>query len=84
LAAENLRSDQGAARWTPNGDVNVRVRGLVIPATPFNGTNPVPFFRATVSCLGADGKPMNVSTGTFPASPEGNAKIKDHVTLPSV
>lgn len=77
-----IRSGRGEV--DTNGDVNVRVGGLVIPVAPFNGTNPVPFFRATVSCLGADGKPMNVSTGTFPASPEGNAKIKGHVTLPSV
>ncbi|HKV87838.1 MAG TPA: hypothetical protein VJT78_07565 [Candidatus Dormibacteraeota bacterium] len=64
------------------GEVEVRVRGLVIPVAPLNGTNPVPFFRATVSCLTGDGV-VNVSTGLFPANSEGDARIEGQVTLPS-
>jgi hypothetical protein len=49
------------------------------------GTNPVPAFRAIVSCLtivnGAVAT-SNVSTEPFPASPEGDAKIKAKVALP--
>lgn len=76
--------ESGRGKVDRNGNVDVRVRGLVIPVAPFNGTNPIHFFRATVSCLGADGKAVNVSTDQFPASTEGDAKIKGHVTLPQV
>lgn len=75
-----IRSGRGEVDG--NGDVDVRVKGLVIPVAPFNGTNPVPFFRATVSCL-TPGGTVNVSTGLFPASSEGDAKIDGHVTLPA-
>jgi hypothetical protein len=64
-----------------NGDVDVRVKGLVIPV--LSGTNPVPSFRATVSCL-TPGGTVNVSTATFAASTEGDSKIDGHVTLPAI
>jgi hypothetical protein len=75
-----IRSGRGEV--DASGDVDVRVKGLVIPVAPLNGTNPVPFFRATVSCL-TPGGTVNVSTGLFPASSEGDAKIDGHVTLPA-
>jgi hypothetical protein len=65
-----------------NGNVEVRVRGLVIPVAPFNGTNPVPFFKATVSCVTPSGV-VNVSTANFPADSAGNSRIEGHVALPS-
>jgi hypothetical protein len=67
-----------------DGHVQVKVRGLVIPVAPFNGTNPVPFFKAVVSCVTAPGVFANVSTGMFPADSAGNSMIDDTVTLPSV
>ena len=68
----------------PNGAVRVQVKGLVIPVAPFNNTNPVPMFGATVSCITAHGVVVNVSTGLFPASPAGESMITDKVMLPSV
>jgi hypothetical protein len=67
-----------------NGEVEVQVKGLVIPVAPFNGTNPVPMFGAIVSCITAKHKVVNVSTGLFPASTAGDSTINDKVTLPSV
>lgn len=69
------------------GNVEVEVRGLVLadaPAVPPNLrlTNPIANFRAVVSCLDGSGNPVNVSTGLFPASPQGNADIEATVQLP--
>jgi hypothetical protein len=61
------------------GDVSVTVKGLVIP--PLGNINPVPFFKATVSCITPDGV-VNVSTGNFPASRAGDSTINGHVDLP--
>jgi hypothetical protein len=74
----------GRGEVSMNGEVEVRVKGLVIPVPPFNGTNPVPMFGATVSCVTQNHVIVNVSTGLFPADTAGNSTIKDKVTLPSV
>lgn len=63
------------------GDVSVTVKGLIIVVPPVNGKNPVPFFKATVSCLTPDGV-VNVSTPNFPASLAGDSTINAHVDLP--
>jgi hypothetical protein len=74
----------GRGEVNRNGEVQVRVTGLVIPTAPFNGTNPVPMFGAIVSCVTANNVIVNVSTRLFPASvPGGDSTIKDKVTLPS-
>ena len=64
-----------------DGTVDVTVTGLIILVPPVNGKNPVPFFRATVSCLTPDGV-VNHSTGIFPASTAGNSHIHDVINLP--
>ena len=51
------------------------------------GTNPVPQFRAIVSCLTPDDagtgvQTVNLTTAPVPASPEGNAQIRARVELP--
>jgi hypothetical protein len=74
-----LRSGRGTV--DRHGEVEVRVRGLVIPVPPFNGTNPVPFFKAIVSCL-TPGGVVNVSTGNFPATVTGNSRIEETVNVP--
>ena len=72
----------GGLPWViKSGDVDVRVRGLIIAVPPVNGVNPVPFFRATVSCLTRGGV-VNVSTGLFAASSAGNSTIEARVALP--
>jgi hypothetical protein len=63
------------------GHVEVTVHGLVIPVAPFNGTNPVPAFKATVSCI-TPGGVVNVSTATAPATASGDSTIVGTINLP--
>jgi len=65
-----------------NGSVHVTVSGLVIPVTPFNGTNPAPMFGATVSCV-TPHRIVNLPTGTAPATSAGDATIDGVVRLPN-
>jgi hypothetical protein len=65
-----------------DGHVDVHVKGLIIVVPPINGSNPVPFFKATVSCITPNGV-KNVSTGNFEASSTGDAEINDTVALPA-
>jgi hypothetical protein len=81
--------DRASGELRSDGRLEVRVEGLVlarkapVPAN-LQGTNPVPQFRAIVSCLTPaspiDGE--NVATDPFPASPQGDARVKTDVTLP--
>jgi len=76
----------GQGQLDAEGNLEVQVTGLVLdPAVvppPRGGTNPVPNFKAIVSCLNSDGTTANVSTGPFPASPDGNAEIESTIALP--
>ena len=78
--------DEGQVRLKENGDLRVRVGGLVIdPAfgPPFGGTNPVPQFFATLSCLDpGTGAVHNLNTPTFPATMAGDAESKVTLALP--
>ena len=59
---------------------HVTVTGLVLAGS---GINPIHQFEATVSCIGADGLPRNVSTGGFAATvPGGNSHLTATVELP--
>ena len=69
----------GTGSVSNQGTVDVTVTGLVIPR--LGNRNPVPLFKATVSCLGPGGV-VNVSTGTFPASSTGNSHIHAVIDLP--
>jgi len=77
----------GRGKVSPEGNVDVLVKGLVFAAGPNTGRNTVPNFKVIVSCMSKDATgavvTVNVSTGLFPADTEGNAHIKDSVTLPS-
>jgi len=74
-----IGSVQGSLK--SNGALTVTVRGLVLP----DRTNPVPFFRAAVSCQ----DPANSTKGelfftkTFRADAKGNSDIAATVSLPS-
>jgi hypothetical protein len=81
----------GTGSLKSDGRLLVHVRGLVLADQPpvppaLQGTNPIPDFRAIVSCqsIGAGGTAAitNVSTAQFPASTSGNADIKATVSLP--
>ena len=75
----------GSGSVDRQGNVDVTVRGLVLAAGPtppaLVGTNPIPKFAATVSCITPHGV-MNVTTATSPASTAGNSTIDARVTLP--
>jgi len=75
-----IKSVQGTLKT--DGSLTVMVKGLVLS----NGTNPVPFFRAAVSCQDpADAnKGMLFFTKTFPADTAGNSSIAGTVKLPSL
>jgi hypothetical protein len=70
----------GTGTVSQQGEVDVTVTGLVIPA--LGGINPIHSFEATVSCLTPDGI-ANVMTGGFNATvPGGNSHIHATVDLP--
>jgi hypothetical protein len=84
-----LREGKGELR--ADGRVEVKVRGLVLaddPVVPQERrlTNPVAAFRVRVSCLTVDAAgqaaTVNVTTGDFPATPAGDAKIEAALDLP--
>lgn len=86
-----LRRAKGKLR--SDGRLDVRVEGLVlarrapVPA-PLRGTNPVPQFRAVVSCLTRDAAGTGVATvnrftNPVPATPDGDARIRARVALPA-
>jgi hypothetical protein len=82
--AWQLASAEGELR--ADGKLELEVRGLVLVAT---GANPVPLFRATVSCLVSNATtPVNVSTNPVPATTGpaaqggGNAHIEARLALP--
>ena len=74
-----------------DGRLHVGVEGLVLarraPVAPAaQGTNPIPQFKAIVSCLTTESgaaTTANVSTGLVPASSSGDAEIDASVELPS-
>jgi hypothetical protein len=69
---------KGEAKVRRNGDVKVRVEGLVIPTPPSNGTNPVPNIAATVYCGGT----AVGTTQAVPFSLAGDARIDDTLATP--
>ncbi len=75
-----------------DGQLEIKVDGLVLaddPSVPaaIQLTNPLPSFRATVSCLSIDANKLpttvNVSTDAFQASPSGDSSIETTVSLPA-
>jgi hypothetical protein len=73
---------RGDAELSGRGRLDVRVRGLVIPAPAGNGTaGPVMTVSASLYC-GTD----TTAVGTTPAapiSPSGNARMRGRLTLPA-
>ena len=80
------RLASGSVDLRSDGRLNVEVEGLVLAAGLNEGTNPIPSFKAIVSCQTiASGAAVvsNISTGLFPASAAGDAEIHASVSLPS-
>jgi hypothetical protein len=70
------------------GKLQITVRGLVLndpTAGGANGTNPLPTFRAALSCqsINSSGNPsiVNLRTGNFAATTTGNAVIEQTLSL---
>jgi hypothetical protein len=83
--------DDAQGKLSANGRLKIDVEGLVlarrtpVPAN-LQGTNPIPNFKAIVSCqtiTGGAATTTNVETGLVPASTDGNARINTFVELPS-
>jgi hypothetical protein len=75
--------DKADGSLKQNGDLAVKVTGLIVTGT---GANPAPTFRAVVSCLSiADGAAVTVNrvTAPFPATATGDAAFTGNVDLPS-
>ncbi len=75
-----------------DGELEVEVEGLIIPASSGLGFNPAPFFRVVVSCLSVDGSGLvavvNVITNNgaevMNGDPQnGDAKIDAQLDLPN-
>jgi hypothetical protein len=76
--------ENGSGELMVSGRLRVRTRGLVLVNT---GTNPVPMFRAIVSCQSIDSKGeadvVNISTDAFQADADGNSQADTKVELPN-
>jgi len=74
----------GRAELKTNGEIEVRVRGLVLVST---GANPIATFAVILSCQSKDsvGAPtvVNLVAGTTPATTTGDAEFEGTVTPPS-
>ena len=78
----------GFGELKASGKLEISIQGLVLAAGPNAGRNPIPNFRAIVSCLRGDGSVENVTSGLFPATlgaavdGGGNASIETTLSLP--
>jgi hypothetical protein len=70
----------GSGSVSRDGHVTVSVTGLVIP--DLGNVNPIPKFKAIVSCVTQHHAIVNVSTGLFDATTAGDSTINDTVALP--
>jgi hypothetical protein len=74
--------DRGSVQLRRDGRLRLKVRGLVIPVAPGNGTpGPVNTINAALYC-GADTNAA-ATTASVPISRKGNARIDQRVTLPA-
>jgi hypothetical protein len=82
----------GKGELKSDGKLDIEVTGLVLSNDPVvpaavQLTNPLPTFRAVVSCQSIDSNKMptvvNVSTDAFPATHAGDSEIEATVTLPT-
>ena len=72
---------RGEARLNRDGRLRVRVRGLVIPVAPGNGT-PGPVMTVNASLYCGDSTAAVGTTPSVPISRSGNARMDGQLTLP--
>ena len=77
--------DRGNVRLKKKGRLDLRVRGLVIPVAPGNGTpGPVTTISASLYCGADSDKTAADTTPAVPLSRSGNARIRDNsFTVPA-
>lgn len=68
----------GRVRADRDGTLEIRIRRLVIPTPPANGTNPVPRLSASLVCNGS----IADTTAPVPFDTAGNARIRERLDLP--
>jgi hypothetical protein len=69
---------RGEVRVKRSGKLNLRVKGLVIPGAPGNGTpGPVNTIRASLYCGAASNTTAADTSQQVPISRKGNARIRD-------
>lgn len=71
----------GSVRIKADGEVDLRLRGLVIPALGTAG--PVTTVSASLLCGANAQAGPTATTGSVPLSPSGDARIDETVTLPA-
>ena len=81
--------DRARGELRRDGRLDVKVDGLVLAheasvQPDLQGTNPIPQFRAIVSCLTPDAPDQGVivASDPVPASPDGDARIRTTLDLP--
>lgn len=72
---------ESTVRVRADGRITVRIRGLVIPTPPQNGTNPVASAVATLVC-GSTPPLAGASTAPFALDTAGNGRTKDMIVVP--
>jgi hypothetical protein len=73
---------QGEVRLRRDGRLTARIRGLVIPTAPGNGT-PGPVMTVSASLYCGAGTTAVGTTPSVPISRRGNADIDGHVSVPA-
>jgi hypothetical protein len=74
----------GQVRLNDDGRLDLRVRGLVIPVAPGNGTpGPVTTIGASLYCGADSNTTAAATTGQVPISRDGDARIVDHIAVPA-
>jgi hypothetical protein len=66
---------RGEVRLDADGDLSVRIRGLIIPTL---GSNPLPLLSASVVCSGA----VVAKTAAVDFDDDGDARLRETVVLP--
>lgn len=74
-----VADERSTVRVERDGSIVLRVRGLVIPTPPANGTNPVPQLSASLVCNGA----VVAATAPVAFDTDGDARLRQTVTVPS-
>lgn len=85
--------DEAEVKLDADGHLKVEVEGLVldpdtVPTPPDGpgGTNPIPEFRAILSCLAPDSNDQvveSIRTSTFEANEDGDSEIEEEVDIPN-